>query len=461
MRRAVLIPLLLFSVVLVIALLVPTMTHIADSRAQRVMLTRQESAEHLALVAKRAIDDGAVSALQEHIDRHELLYDEPVLVIDAAGRTVASTGGIDPKRSDITALVTASARTLPPWDIHSLTPWSNASVLVTEPVIGGVETSIGTLVLEANLQLAKRDVARAWTLTLLLAAALLTGLTSIALWWTGWVLRPVRALDAATRALPDHAAPRLSPSGPPELRALATNFDTMAAGVTHALAQQRAFVADASHQLRNPLAAIRLRLDAQELGTATPDDLRMINEDTERLERIVNRMLRLAGVEHRVASAENGVPTSEPRVRLLPSAAALAAPHRVAHERLGQRLRASGGPAIVAIALSDVEEMLTIALENAQNYAGAGATVSVTIAADAEWTELTISDDGPGLTEAELVQAQARFWRADGARAPGTGLGLAILTHLARANGGTAHLAPAAEGGLAVHIRLPSATEEP
>nr|WP_237464895.1 HAMP domain-containing sensor histidine kinase [Leucobacter luti] len=238
----------------------------------------------------------------------------------------------------------------------------------------------------------------------------------------------------------------------------------MAAGVERALAQQRSFVADASHQLRNPLAAIRLRLDALSLGTHTDDDLHRIDEDTERLEHIVDRMLTLAGVEHRVISAATGTETAVPKVRVIPSAEGLVMPHVPLHTACGQTLTASGGPVTVECALSDLEEMVELGLDNARKYAGEGAHVRVALQAAGEWVDLTISDDGPGLNDADLAHAQSRFWRGNGSdrtAAPqsGTGLGLAILTGLARANGGTLALAHAAAGGLELRIRLRSGAE--
>lgn len=456
MRRSVLLPLLLFSLVAVLALLIPTATAIAESRTRGLVLARQSATEHLARTARAAIEGESIELLQQQIERHAEVYGEPALVLDADGAVIATTGAISATQPDVIDVVDASADTLPRWNISTITPWGPARALVAEPVLGGIEQSVGTVVVEARLDRAQREIVAAWGVSAAAAAALLAGLMLIALRWTNSVLRPVRALDEASRTFPPrHDVAHFAASGPPELRSLAVSFGQMAEGVERALAQQRVFVADASHQLRNPLAAIRLRLDAMSLGTHTADDLRKIDADTERLEHFVDRMLTLAGVEHRAITAASGTEPAVSRTHLVPSAAGLIAPHLALHAARGQTLIASGGPVTVNCARSDLEEMLDLALDNARNYAGDGTRVEVRLRRDGAWVELTVTDNGPGLSTEDLVRAQSRFWRGTGGETtPGTGLGLSILTELAHANGGTISVFQAPEGGLGVTIRL-------
>lgn len=460
MRRSVLLPLLLFSALAVLALLIPTANAIAESRSRGLVLARQGATEHLARTARAAFEGDSFGFLQQQLARHTEVYGEPVLVVDSDGAEIASSGGIDPKRADVETVVNASAGTLPRWNVATITPWGPSQALVAEPVLGGIDQSLGTVVLEARLDHAQRDIAIAWGVSAAAAAVLLAGLALIALRWTHSVLRPVRALDEASRAFPPrHDVAEFSRSGPPELRSLATSFDKMAEGVERALAQQRGFVADASHQLRNPLAAIRLRLDAITLGTHSDEEIQRIDADTERLEHIVERMLTLAGAEHRATSAASGAHPVDVRDLTVPSAAALVAPHRRLHAAAGQQLSGHGGPVTIRAPLSDIEEMLDLALDNARRYAGAEASVRVDLHQHGAWTDLTISDSGPGLSNTDLARASSRFWRGNGNHgSSGTGLGLAILTELARANAGTVRLEPAAAGGLSVRIRLPSGT---
>lgn len=118
---------------------------------------------------------------------------------------------------------------------------------------------------------------------------------------TGWVLRPVRVLDATTHDIATgRLKSRVAPSGgPPELRRLARSFNEMADHVEDVLEQQRAFVADASHQLRNPLAALLLRIEllALELPEGN-EEIASVQTEGKRLARVLDDLLDLALAEH-------------------------------------------------------------------------------------------------------------------------------------------------------------------
>ena len=465
MRRSVLIPLLVFGLISVVAIIGPTLGYISEARANQLLVSRQAAVDHLVQLARPAIETGTTSALREHLDRHFQVYGESTVVLDLSGEVVASAGELDPERDDVQAAAAVAARNVPQWEIAPVLPWGGAggpggsgSGVVAQPVLGSAELSLGTVVLEPELGPAQRDVAVSWGLVIALGIALIAGLVVIALRWTSSVLRPVRALDEAASAFPAHRdLSAISRKGPRELRELTRSILVMTESMEHSLAQQRDFVADASHLLRNPLAAIRLRIDALRVDDEEDEELRMLDEDAARIERIAERMLNLAGVEHRVNAAESGSGPAAQKLRVIRSAEALVSPYRHLHERAGQRLVAVGGEATVNCAFSDLEEMLENALENARKYAGDGATVTVRLTRRGDWTELAISDDGPGLSDDELAQAGARFWRSERTGAlPGTGLGLAILTGIARANGGGAEFDRAPEGGLRITIRLRS-----
>ena len=458
MRRSVLLPLLVFGFVAVLAILVPTLGFIADARTQQLILSRQAAVDHLVQLAQSAIEDDSRTVLQEQLDRHREVFDESVLVVDLAGGVVAATGRIDPEREAVGDVIAAATMNVPQWDFETILPWGSASELVAQPVLGSAELSIGAVLLEPRTADAQGDIAVAWSVVVSIGAALLAGLAVIALRWTSSVLRPVRALDEAASVFPAHRdLGDAARTGPPELRALTRSILRMTESMEQSLAQQQEFVADASHHLRNPLAAIRLRIDALRDEHQQDDEIEMLDEDTERMEQIVDRMLNLAGVEHRVNRAESGAEPPGDRVRVIRSAEALVSPSQHLHERAGQRLVARGGEVSVRCVLSDLEEMLENALGNARKYAGRGATVTVRLRSADGWTEIIISDDGPGLDEDELRQAGQRFWRAEEHRSrPGTGLGLAILSGLARVNGGEARFDRAPEGGLRIRIILRS-----
>ena len=153
----------------------------------------------------------------------------------------------------------------------------------------------------------RSQILRGWLLIAAGEAAAMLLAVGAALRLTGWVLRPVRVLDAATH---DIATGRLksrvaAAGGPPELRRLARSFNEMADNVEDVLEQQRAFVADASHQLRNPLAALLLRIEllALELPEGN-EEIASVRTEGKRLAQVLDDLLDLALAEHAAADLE-------------------------------------------------------------------------------------------------------------------------------------------------------------
>jgi two-component system, OmpR family, sensor kinase len=117
-----------------------------------------------------------------------------------------------------------------------------------------------------------------------------------------------------------------------------------------------------------------------------------------------------------------------------------------------------GRPAPVHVIPGAVEQILDNLIDNAVNASPVGATITARITPTIDSYELTITDQGLGLTDEQKAQATRRFWRADTTR-PGTGLGLAIVDALASASGGSVALADAPGGGLTVTVSLLAASE--
>lgn len=457
MRRQVLLPLLVFGLLAIMAIVIPVGQSVSQSRTQELTLSRKASMDYIVRIAQRTNGLATDTSLQQYVSRHHELYGESVLVVDASGAVVAQVGELELGQDDVDLAVRAAARNIPQWGLPSVTPWTATRAIVAQPVHGDGELSAGVAVLSLNVEGARRDVLVAWVTLVGVGIVLLIGLVMLALGWTRSVLRPVQALDdAANSFLTRHGLHAVPVSGPPELRALASSFSRMAVGVDRTLTQQREFVADASHQLRNPLAAIRLRVDALRAEAHDDVDLVHVDHDVDQLERIVERMLVLANVEHRVAVVESGTdPIDDHDKPDAVSTAALVQPFMALHAEAGQDLVASGRAAVVDCDPADLEEIVATVLDNARKYAGRGATVFVDLHATEGGTSLIIQDDGPGLHETEYEQVGARFWRSLQHRdSAGTGLGLAIAQGLARVNGGTIAVSPAPQGGLQVTIRF-------
>lgn len=454
MRRRVLLPLLIFGLIAVVAVLVPVAQSISDSRTQQLVLQRTAAIDQIVQRARTALTQGDDDALQRYVERFHETYGESVIVVDDERDVVAAAGDL-PAGEEVEDLATAAVRSIPQWSLPSVTPWGPATHLVAVPVIAAGDLQAGAVVLAVDLRAAQADVARGWLAVGLIGVILLTALMAASLAWTRWVLRPVRALDAAVAAVAAHREPApVAESGPPEFRRLTRSFGAMAREVEASLEQQRGFVADASHQLRTPLAGIRLRIDGLARDGSDAADLDAVDADLDRLEHTVERMLTLAQAEHqasvRSAGGEAGTPATARSCTV--TVRELVDRHRPLLTAAGVTVVAEDdAPVTVPSGRTDLEEMLDVLLDNAAKYAGAGATVRVTAACASARTVVSVEDSGTRLRDDDLARMGTRFWRAAGSR-PGTGLGLAIVGNLMAANGGRLELSRSDLGGLAARL---------
>jgi signal transduction histidine kinase len=288
---------------------------------------------------------------------------------------------------------------------------------------------------------------------LVLAAAAL-----IAFALARWISRPVRALEQATRTLADGTPlpPLPTTTGPPELRRLASTFTATADRLHRLIASQRSFIGHASHQLKTPLAALRLRLENLEpdIAAAGGKNLRAALTETDRLAQMVESLLAIARSEQ----------TTLPRepVRLAQAVAEritfwtpLATSHAV-------RLTASGPHDAQAQAVPGaIDEIIDNFLSNALRAAPPGTTITVAWrpsrpADGTPMMELHVIDEGSGLTAEECARALDPFWRAPGMPNDGTGLGLSLVRKLAEISGGRATLRPGDRAGIDAAVILPT-----
>ncbi|MFF1789722.1 sensor histidine kinase [Kitasatospora sp. NPDC058243] len=270
---------------------------------------------------------------------------------------------------------------------------------------------------------------------------------------TEWVLRPVRTLDRATHDIATgRMAARVAPGGgPPELQRLARSFNEMADHVVLAMDQQKAFVADASHQLRNPLAALLLRVEVLglELPEGHEEELGGVREEGVRLARVLDDLLGLATAEHARPEPE--------QTDLAALTLARVDAWRPVAEQRGIELRWEG-PAL-AVGMADpigFGSALDAVLDNALKFGPAGSGVRLKVSVRRDEVAVTVTDAGPGLAEDELPRAGDRFWRSPRHQnVDGSGLGLSIARTLLAAGGGSLAFAPVEPTGLAVTLTVP------
>jgi signal transduction histidine kinase len=310
---------------------------------------------------------------------------------------------------------------------------------------------LGEVVVVRPTQPLEQRMAVFWATMAIIAAAALVAAAGIGLAVARWVARPLARLDSSARQLGDGDLAVRAPagSGPGELRRLSATFNTMAGRLETLVHGHRAVIADVSHQLRTPLAALRLRLDllAADADERTAGELGGALGELARLSRLVDGLLA-------VARAENVVPRPVPVAVREVIAERVDAWVPVAAERgvpidtvVPRRLTALLGEGYL-------EQILDNLLANALDAAGEGHRVTVSALASAEGIRVTVADNGPGMSQAERDRAFHRF--ASGSSS-GTGLGLAIVHRLVSSCGGTARLAETDGGGLTVILDLPAA----
>ena len=261
--------------------------------------------------------------------------------------------------------------------------------------------------------------------------------------------RLVRELNAAAEAPGPGRPLRVgSDSGPPDLGQLAEPVNGVPEQTTGLADQERLFVSFAVHQLRTPLAALRIALDEP----AAEGGRQLAVLEVERLAAILDAMLRFAQV------GANEVDLVA--VDVAEAAGRLVAARQPVARRAGLNLTfAADGPVSARAAPTVVEQAVDALVDNAGRYAGAGAHVHVRAGAGPPgWIDLAVEDDGPGMSEPERARAVEPFWRHPAHRgSDGSGLGLAIVDRLVRASGGRLHLRTARPHGLLAVVRLPAA----
>ena len=292
----------------------------------------------------------------------------------------------------------------------------------------------------------------AWrgVLPMLLAAPVMLVLAG---WLVARALRPLRRVADEVRRRDEQSLAPLPAAGlPDEVAPLVKALNTLLARLQHALGTQRAFVADAAHELRSPLTALRLQLQLQ--GRARDDATR--NEATQGLAASIERASRL--VEQLLALARNEPGAAATTRATLDLGAlvrdALADVHTLAKQR-GSSVELVPGPLVsvqgdgVALAL-----LVRNLADNALRYAPPGAKVELRVLQEGAHPLLLVDDTGPGIPAEERERVFDRFHRRASGDETGSGLGLAIVRSISERHGAEVTLADSPLGGLRVTVRF-------
>lgn len=337
--------------------------------------------------------------------------DARVAVYDTHGRRVAGTG---PPRADAVAL--AALRSARPADAGRGGALRVAVPLVVSERVRGVVRST------RSAEPVTDRAERAWLALAALALGLIAAAAAAAIVLGRVLAAPLERLAVSARRLGEgNFAARATPSGVREVDAVAASLDTTAARLDEHMSRERAFTADASHQLRTPLASLRLELEAIELrGDATPEVHAALGQ-VDRLQTTVDTLLSVArDTSSGDARADLVALAGELEDRWRGDLAAAARP---LHVTIGARSAVARANPFV------VSEILDVLVSNALHH-GRGA-VEVAVRSVGGSPAIDVADEGPGLGD----DADAVFERRAGGR-DGHGIGLAMARSLALAEGG-------------------------
>ena len=464
---------LVFAVVAIVALIllvhdVPLRTHLQRVEKDRVVTALERDASTLAAKAQQLLvaenpataSTAAGTTLASLVEDYALRGTALVVIVDAEGSVEAATdstvtiGSSYLNRPEIASALLGDSVV---GERRSVTlgqdlVYSAVPVLTTDRVIGVVRLTYPKSVVDERVAGRLRGLALLALISLVLAFfASFVIATS--------VIRPLRKLRSKSDAIASgDLSARAEVEGPIEIRELAKSFNGMAGRVEQMLAEQRGFAGDASHQLRTPLTALRLRVE-QALATVSENPDAPASEIIDDLDAAVNELERLSRlVEQLLALARTEAPTGHARVDV---AAVIA--DRVemwlplAEERGVDLVSTNDDPAVIVEAMPGaLEQILDNYIDNALDYAPAGSVISLDVTRSGDDVTLSVADRGPGMAAEARERAFDRFWRgAESQNRPGgSGLGLSIVAQLAAASGGRVELRENPGGGLLATVTL-------
>lgn len=392
--------------------------------------TQQAGTVDAQLRSGTAPEDAVVSAKQDLV----------VQIISADGRIVATN------HPEVTTPLQTAAG-----DVEGV----SVSPLVDTYAVHTLATIRDRLVVVGVSEEQQQRAVRIATEFLAVSVPMGVALVGVVVWLAiGRALRPVeRMREEAETITSEQLHRRLPvPAGDDEIPRLAVTLNQMLDGIDAAHQAQRRFVADASHELRSPLANLRQTAETaqrQPTSTSVPELASRVMAEEQRMEALVEALLTLARVENGSASRSQLVDLDD-----------------LVLDEVGRcRTRDSTSIDISAVSAGQVlghpvllGQMLSNLLANAQRHAAT--TITVSLHEDVSHVVLAVEDDGTGVPSPDRDRIFERFARLDEARARdagGSGLGLAIVKTVVEAHGGTASVEESADGGARFVVRLPRA----
>jgi len=279
---------------------------------------------------------------------------------------------------------------------------------------------------------------------------------ALLVWFSiGWSLAPLKTLSRVIRVRDIN---RLEPvdigRAPTEVRPLVDAINLVLSRLRHSIERERAFTADAAHELKTPLAAIKVQA---QLALAESDPslqqlaMERVVQGVDRSARLAEQLLLLARLD-----VHERIPTAPLKLTVVAKDALLANEHNAEQKNIRVTLTGDphaeikAEPVLIGILLDNL-------LDNAIKYGSAGGTVEVDVQHTTDRVQLTMRDDGPGVAPDDLARLTNRFFRATGTQSPGSGLGLSIVARIAEHFDATMNINTGIGGrGLAVEVSFPA-----
>ena len=404
--------------------------------------------------ARQSLRSGSPDLVSGEAARYYELYGTRVLVVDRSGSPWAY-GGEEPvvldddTKAQIQLALAGRRGELPELGL----PWALADSVMVEPVLENGD-AIGAVVVTASVDVARETILEQWAL-LLAGAVLATSIGLVVVFRLAtWVLRPIRRVDRAMEAIErgDVEARIADETGPPELRSMILIFNRMAEEIERTMSRQQEFALNASHELRNPLNALLVRVEY--LATGLDDDwardVEETREEGRRMTRILDTLLNFARSGERGAVDEVVDVAEVVKDRV--------AAWRQPASQSGITFVIEGAEGVLTTTDRTIlESALDAVIDNSVKFSPPSTRVVLAVMETSDGSEIVVRDHGPGVEIDELAHLTERFWRSPRNRSTeGSGLGLAIATDLLQSIGGGLRVESPDGGGLAVHLRLPT-----
>ncbi|UOD30766.1 sensor histidine kinase N-terminal domain-containing protein [Massilia violaceinigra] len=343
---------------------------------------------------------------------------------------------------------------------HAVLGFSNVKANNTTYRVFSVQSSTQTLQIAQDMAV-RRNMAGNLALRTVGPIAVMMPILMLVVWWVvSGSLQPVsrvRTQVAARQA--DDLSPVSEADLPDEVLPLVQELNLLFGRVKTAFDAQQHFVADAAHELRTPLQALKLQvlsLERADSPEARGVAVGRLTAGIERATRLVEQLLVLARQE---ASAASGVKTQPVELADL-AKRALADLAGAAQTRGIDLGLARADPVQVAGQPDALMIMLRNLIDNALKYTPAGGTVDISVTGEGKGAALVVEDSGPGIPADERERVFNRFYRIAGSEASGSGLGLAIIKAIAERHGARLSLGESAKlGGLSVRIDFPKGSD--